>query len=65
VERPELSTSTLDHPNAMANYRRRGFKVAAERTAPKLVPDPRLAPWPLPYDPRVTPRRPDDEELIT
>jgi GNAT superfamily N-acetyltransferase len=50
-----LRTSTLDHPNAMANYRRRGFRVAAESTGPKRVPDPRLAPWPLPYDPR--PRR--------
>ncbi|MFC5748036.1 GNAT family N-acetyltransferase [Actinomadura rugatobispora] len=50
-----LRTSTLDHPNAMANYRRRGFRVAAESTGPKRVPDPRLAPWPLPCDPR--PRR--------
>ncbi|MFD0684692.1 GNAT family N-acetyltransferase [Actinomadura fibrosa] len=60
-----LRTSTLDHPNAMANYRRRGFKVAAETTASKLVPDPRLAPWPLPHDPRVASRRHEQEELIT
>ncbi|WP_433462458.1 GNAT family N-acetyltransferase [Spirillospora sp. CA-128828] len=58
-----LRTSSLDHPNAISNYRRRGFKVAAERTAPKLVPDPRVAPWPLPGDPRVAPRR-HEEELI-
>jgi GNAT superfamily N-acetyltransferase len=60
-----LRTSSLDHPNAMANYRRRGFKVAAETTAPKLVPDPRVAPWPLPGDPRRAPRRYQEEELIT
>ncbi|MFC6882169.1 MULTISPECIES: GNAT family N-acetyltransferase [Actinomadura] len=58
-----LRTSTLDHPNAMANYRRRGFKVAAERTFAKTVPDPRAAPWPLPRDPR-TAARPTEEELI-
>jgi GNAT superfamily N-acetyltransferase len=60
-----LRTSSLDHPNAIANYRRRGFKVAAESTAPKRVPDPRVAPWPLPYDPRVASRRREKEELIT
>ncbi|WP_328600905.1 GNAT family N-acetyltransferase [Actinomadura physcomitrii] len=60
-----LRTSTLDHPNAMANYRRRGFKVAAESTGPKLVPDPRIAPWPLPHDPRAASRRYQEEELIT
>ncbi|MFA1539040.1 GNAT family N-acetyltransferase [Actinomadura monticuli] len=61
-----LRTSSLDHPNAIANYRRRGFKVAAETTAPKLVPDPRVAPWPLPDDPRRASRRyEDEEELIT
>ncbi|OLT26309.1 GNAT family N-acetyltransferase [Actinomadura sp. CNU-125] len=59
-----LRTSSLDHPNAMANYRRRGFKVAAETVAPKLVPDPRTAPWPLPRDPRAVSGR-DEEELIT
>ncbi|MEO3825214.1 GNAT family N-acetyltransferase [Actinomadura sp. B10D3] len=60
-----LRTSSLDHPNAIATYRRRGFKVAAESTAPKLVPDPRVAPWPLPHDPRVATRRHEEEELIT
>ncbi|MES9608376.1 MULTISPECIES: GNAT family N-acetyltransferase [Actinomadura] len=60
-----LRTSSLDHPNAIANYRRRGFKVAAESTAPKLVPDPRVAPWPLPGDPRAESRRHEEEELIT
>jgi len=49
-----LRTSSLDHPNAMANYRRRGFKVAAETVFDKPVPDPRVAPWPLPSDPRTT-----------
>ncbi|MDL4774579.1 MULTISPECIES: GNAT family N-acetyltransferase [Thermomonosporaceae] len=60
-----LRTSSLDHPNALANYRRRGFKVAAESTAPKTVPDPRTAPWPLPRDPRTAPRPAVAEELIT
>ncbi|MFF5263018.1 GNAT family N-acetyltransferase [Actinomadura viridis] len=64
-----LRTSTLDHPSAMANYRRRGFTVAAESTRPKRVPDPRLAPWPLPCDPRPVsgPGRTgaaEEEELI-
>ncbi|WP_243717247.1 GNAT family N-acetyltransferase [Actinomadura sp. KC345] len=58
-----LRTSTLDHRHAIGNYRRRGFRVAAETTAPKPVPDPRAAPWPLPHDPRVVAG--DMEELIT
>lgn len=48
-----LRTSTLDHPNARNNYLRRGFRVAEEETMIKTVPDPRLAPWPLPGDPRA------------
>jgi GNAT superfamily N-acetyltransferase len=56
-----LQTSTLDHPNAMANYVRRGFKVAAERAGTKTVPDPRMAPWPLPGDPRLA-RQVDEED---
>ncbi|MQY09516.1 GNAT family N-acetyltransferase [Actinomadura macrotermitis] len=60
-----LRTSTLDHPNALANYRRRGFKVAAEATGPKTVPDPRLAPWPLPDDPRTARTADLVDELIT
>ncbi|GAA0960542.1 GNAT family N-acetyltransferase [Actinocorallia libanotica] len=52
TERVWLRTSTLDHPNAKANYLRRGFAVAAEESGTKHVPDPRLAPWPLPGDPR-------------
>lgn len=49
-----LRTSSLDHPNAMNNYRKRGFRVSTEETRPKSVPDPRVAPWPLPADPRLT-----------
>ncbi|WP_243708275.1 GNAT family N-acetyltransferase [Actinomadura sp. GC306] len=48
-----LRTSSLDHPNAMANYHRRGFTVAEQNVVDKPVPDPRLAPWPLPHDPRT------------
>lgn len=58
-----LRTCTLDHPNALANYVRRGFEVVAETVYGKAVPDPRLAPWPLPYDPR-TARRPYDGEPL-
>lgn len=55
-----LRTSNLDHPNAMANYLRRGFRVAAESTTTKRVADPRLAPWPLPGDPRLARQLADD-----
>lgn len=47
-----LRTSSLDHPNAINNYRKRGFRVANEEVWRKRVPDPRIAPWPLPADPR-------------
>ncbi|GAA3211999.1 GNAT family N-acetyltransferase [Actinocorallia longicatena] len=53
TRRVHLRTSTLDHPNAKANYLRRGFEVAEEETFVKAVPDPRVAPWPLPGDPRL------------
>ncbi|MFC4606045.1 GNAT family N-acetyltransferase [Rhodococcus kronopolitis] len=56
-----LRTSTLDHPNAKANYLRRGFKVAEEESFLRNVPDPRIAPWPLPGDPR-TARLVQDED---
>ncbi|POM23364.1 hypothetical protein BTM25_45170 [Actinomadura rubteroloni] len=61
-----LRTSTLDHPNALANYRRRGFRVAGETTFAKTVPDPRYAPWPLPHDPRAArvPADRSEQELI-
>jgi GNAT superfamily N-acetyltransferase len=55
-----LRTSTLDHPNAINNYRKRGFRVATEETKHKLVPDPRLAPWPLPADPRLSRELPEE-----
>ncbi|MCD0448732.1 GNAT family N-acetyltransferase [Actinocorallia sp. API 0066] len=57
-----LRTSTLDHPNAKANYLRRGFAVAWEETGVKAVPDPRMAPWPLPDDPRRAPLGAEHEE---
>jgi ribosomal protein S18 acetylase RimI-like enzyme len=55
-----LRTSTLDHPNAINNYRKRGFKVVAEETRVKSVPDPRVAPWPLPADPRLSRELPEE-----
>lgn len=48
-----LRTSDLDHPHALNNYLRRGFRVAAEAITTKRIPDPRFAPWPLPGDPRL------------
>ncbi|WP_232835614.1 GNAT family N-acetyltransferase [Actinocorallia populi] len=63
TERVWLRTSTLDHPNAKANYLRRGFTVAAEDSGVKRVPDPRLAPWPLPGDPRVCRQVPPEEPV--
>ncbi|WP_198676655.1 GNAT family N-acetyltransferase [Streptomyces atratus] len=50
-----LRTSTLDHRHAVRNYLARGFETAEAETADKPVPDPRLAPWPLPRDPRLVP----------
>jgi GNAT superfamily N-acetyltransferase len=50
-----LRTSTLDHRHAVRNYLARGFEKAEAETADKRIPDPRLAPWPLPRDPRLVP----------
>jgi GNAT superfamily N-acetyltransferase len=58
-----LRTSTLDHPNAINNYLKRGFRVASEEIALKAVPDPRVAPWPLPGDPRLTRQVPPDDPV--
>ncbi|MGW1491647.1 hypothetical protein [Streptomyces sp. NPDC002402] len=49
-----LRTSTLDHPQAVRNYRAR-LRDAGSQTTDKRIPDPRLAPWPLPRDPRQVP----------
>jgi hypothetical protein len=38
--------------------------VAAESAGSKAVPDPRLAPWPLPYDPRTALGALDQGELL-
>ncbi|MFJ9742858.1 GNAT family N-acetyltransferase [Streptomyces sp. NPDC101166] len=50
-----LRTSTLDHRHAVRNYLARGFETAEAQTVDKPIPDPRLAPWPLPRDPRQAP----------
>ncbi|WP_405774647.1 GNAT family N-acetyltransferase [Streptomyces sp. NBC_00859] len=47
-----LRTSTLDHRHAVRNYLARGFETAEAETSNKRIPDPRMAPWPLPRDPR-------------
>lgn len=52
TSRVTLRTSSLDHPNALGAYSRRGFTVTQERSRWKTVYDPRWAPWPLREDPR-------------
>lgn len=52
TSRVTLRTSSLDHPNALEAYSRRGFAVTQERSHWKTVVDPRWAPWPLREDPR-------------
>jgi GNAT superfamily N-acetyltransferase len=41
-----LHTCTLDHPNAPAAYRARGFQVYKEETEAKELPDTSPGPWP-------------------
>ena len=41
-----LHTCSLDHPNALANYRARGLQVFREETASEEIPDRTPGPWP-------------------
>ena len=41
-----LHTCTLDHPNALANYLARGFRVYREETAKQELHDHPPGPWP-------------------
>lgn len=41
-----LHTCTLDHPNALENYRARGFRVIRTAEAEKEVPATTPGPWP-------------------
>src|SRR5262249_46670039 len=41
-----LHTCTLDHPQALANYRARGFRVYRVETEVKEEPDAPPGPWP-------------------
>jgi len=41
-----VHTFSLDHPNALSNYRARGFRVFDEFTGPASVPDAPPEPWP-------------------
>ena len=41
-----VRTFSLDHPNALSNYKARGFRVFDEFTGPANVPDKSPGPWP-------------------
>jgi|SRR5215207_1450773 len=41
ISRVWLHTSSLDHPHALANYRRRGFRVFRTENRPRDIPDER------------------------
>ena len=40
-----LHTCTLDHPNALANYQARGFRVFKEEDVVDDIPDEPIQPW--------------------
>ena len=41
-----VHTCTLDHPQALPNYRARGFRVYRTEEKPEELPDEPLQPWP-------------------
>lgn len=41
-----LHTCSLDHPNALANYKNRGFSVFKEEDVTDNIPDTPIQPWP-------------------
>jgi len=45
AKRVWLHTCTLDHPNALSNYRARGFEVFREEDVEDNVPDRPIEPW--------------------
>lgn len=40
-----LHTCTLDHPQALANYRARGFRLTRQETLDQQLPDEAVGPW--------------------
>lgn len=46
AKRVWLHTCTLDHPNALANYQARGFRVFREEDVMDDIPDGLIQPWP-------------------
>ncbi|MBV9194404.1 MAG: GNAT family N-acetyltransferase [Solirubrobacterales bacterium] len=46
ASRVVVHTFSLDHPNALANYRARGFRVFEELTGRASVPEEPPGPWP-------------------
>jgi GNAT superfamily N-acetyltransferase len=47
-----LHTCTLDHPSALTNYQRRGFRIYREEVTAKDAPEPSPGPWPGAREPR-------------
>lgn len=41
-----LHTCSLDHPNALANYKARGFRVFRQESIVEDIPDNPIQPWP-------------------
>lgn len=46
ASRVQLDTCTLDHPNALGNYQRRGFQIYKEEVYYPDLPETTLGPWP-------------------
>ena len=44
--RISVGTCTLDHPNALGNYQRRGFQIYKEVVSYKELPETTPGPWP-------------------
>jgi GNAT superfamily N-acetyltransferase len=51
-----LHTCTLDHPGALANYLRRGFRIFRQEVKPEVLPPRPPGPWPGADRPSVAPR---------
>jgi GNAT superfamily N-acetyltransferase len=55
AKRVWLHTCTLDHPQALANYQARGFRVYRREEVTEDLPDEPLQPWPGEYPPANDP----------
>ena len=46
AERITVETCSMDHPGALANYRKRGFLVVETRSSPRVFDEAPPGPWP-------------------